>query len=215
MKIMIKPNKKVLLLVVVAILLVVATVFTTLAWLTSQTETVTNTFTYGKVEITMDETKVTEYGEADPGASERVTENTYKLIPGHTYLKDPTIHVDADSEECYIFVKIDNQLGNAASFQLTDLQAAYSTTDAAVPWQKYDTQSVGNVSVYYFPTAVLPGAEIEVFSEFTFSSAVSDMSPYVDKKIILTAYAIQAEGFTGDDGQIQVDSAWGALNPLT
>ena len=34
----------------------------TVAWLTSTTETVTNTFSYGNVKITLDEAKVTEYG---------------------------------------------------------------------------------------------------------------------------------------------------------
>ena len=94
--------KKSIALVMMAVLLVAASVMGTLAYLTSK-DTVKNTFTVGKVKITLDEAKVNEYGEADTPAS-RVKENTYKLIPGHAYTKDPTVHFAAGSEAGYLFV---------------------------------------------------------------------------------------------------------------
>ena len=99
--------KKVLALVLCAALLVAGSVAATLAYLTSKTEVVTNTFTVGSLSITLDEAKVTEYGVAVPGEN-RVMANAYKLIPGHNYLKDPTVHVAKGSEECYVFVKVEN-----------------------------------------------------------------------------------------------------------
>ncbi len=99
-----KTRNKVLLLTLCAVMLVVGSVMGTLAYLTS-TQTVNNTFTVGKVVIDLDEAKVNEYGVAVENA-ERVKENTYKLIPGHTYVKDPTVTVKGGSEESYIRMKV-------------------------------------------------------------------------------------------------------------
>ena len=89
-----KVGKKGLLLSLCAVLLVVATVFSTAAFLPSQDQ-VTNTFTVGNVKIALDEAKVKEYGEVTPDVP-RVQANAYKLIPGRTYTKDPTVQVDAN-----------------------------------------------------------------------------------------------------------------------
>ena len=55
--------RRILLLLACAVLLVSLSVGATLAYLTSTTETVTNTFTVGNVAITLDELDVDEYGE--------------------------------------------------------------------------------------------------------------------------------------------------------
>ena len=99
-----KTKSKALLLTLCAVLLVTASVLGTMAFLTS-TASVENTFTVGSVKITLDEAKVTTDGEPVEGAA-RVTENSYKLRHGHTYTKDPTIHVDAASEDCFIRAKV-------------------------------------------------------------------------------------------------------------
>ena len=98
-----KKAKKVVALLLCAVLLVVGSVTGTMAYLTSQ-DTVTNTFTVGNVKITLDEAKVDEYGVATSGRTS--DGNSYKLIPGHTYVKDPTIHVNTNSEPAYIRMKV-------------------------------------------------------------------------------------------------------------
>lgn len=99
-----KTKSKALLLTLCAVLLVTASVLGTMAFLTS-TASVENTFTVGSVKITLDEAKVTPDGKPVADAA-RVAENSYKLMPGHTYTKDPTIHVDAASEDCFIRAKV-------------------------------------------------------------------------------------------------------------
>lgn len=99
-----KTKSKALLLTLCAVLLVAASVLGTMAYLTS-TDTVTNTFTVGKVEIKLDEAKVTTDGIPVEGAG-RVTANSYKLMPGTTYTKDPTVTVKAGSEESYVRMKV-------------------------------------------------------------------------------------------------------------
>lgn len=95
-----KNKSKALLLVVCAILLVAASVFGTLAYLTDQAA-VKNTFTVGQVYLTLNETKVTEDGKPVPNA-DRVQENKYHLLPGHTYTKDPKVTVTKNSESAYV-----------------------------------------------------------------------------------------------------------------
>ena len=99
-----KTKSKALLLTLCAVLLIAASVLGTMAYLTSSAE-VKNTFTVGKVEIKLDEAKVTADGIPVEGAA-RVTANSYKLMPGTTYTKDPTVTVKAGSEESYVRMKV-------------------------------------------------------------------------------------------------------------
>ena len=91
-----KTSMKALTLVLCAVLLVCASVMGTLAYLKSTTDVVKNTFTVGKVAIKLDEADVDEYGKKIADA-DRVTANEYKLLPGHTYNKDPMVTVLANS----------------------------------------------------------------------------------------------------------------------
>ncbi len=99
-----KTRRNALLLSFCAVLLVVASVFGTVAYMTSKDE-VKNTFTVGKVAINLDEAKVTEDGKPVEGA-DRVKENSYKLVPGLTYTKDPMVTVLDGSEASYVRMKV-------------------------------------------------------------------------------------------------------------
>ena len=57
--------------------------------------------TVGNVQIKLDEAKANTDGSLVPNAA-RVKENSYKLIPGHTYNKDPMVTVLSGSESSYI-----------------------------------------------------------------------------------------------------------------
>lgn len=99
-------KKKILALCLVVVLAVTAVTGATLAYFTDTTEVVNNTFTMGKVKIDLDEAKVDDDGKAIK-PEERVKKNDYtptNMVPGHIFEKDPTIHVEAGSEESYIFL---------------------------------------------------------------------------------------------------------------
>ncbi len=96
-----KSKHKALLLSLCAVLLVAATVFGTLAYLTD-TEAVKNTFTVGSVGLSLDEADVKPDGSYETNHDSRVQANEYHLLPGHTYYKDPTVTVDAKSEDAYV-----------------------------------------------------------------------------------------------------------------
>lgn len=99
-----KTKSKALLLTLCAVLLIAASVLGTMAYLTSSAE-VKNTFTVGKVEIKLDEAKVNADGIPEEGA-DRVTANSYKLMPSRTYTKDPTVTVLNGSEASYVRMKV-------------------------------------------------------------------------------------------------------------
>lgn len=99
-----KTKTKALLMSLCAVLLVAASVLGTMAYLTDSKD-VKNTFTVGNVSIDLDEAKVNTDGTVVTGA-DRVKTNSYKLLPGHTYVKDPTVTVLAPSEESYVRMKV-------------------------------------------------------------------------------------------------------------
>jgi len=194
-----KTRTKVLLLTLCAALLVCATVLATMAFLTD-TAKVKNTFTVGNVDITLNEAKVTVYGKAD--GTDRVTENTYKLIPGKTYTKDPTVTVDTDSEDCYLFVKVENDIANALISTSTNDTKTIADQMEDNGW----TLLSGSSNIYYQQDAKKADDKVPVFSTFTVSSNVADLSTYDGKTIIVTAYAVQADGFSS------AADAWAAAN---
>lgn len=191
-----RTKTKALTLSLCAVLLVVTTVFATMAYLTSQ-DSVNNTFTVGKVEITLDEAQVNDYG-VPTAPAERVKANSYKLIPGRTYTKDPTVHVAADSENCWLFVKVENGLGNAEATGNTTIAAQM----AAKGWSLLD----GTGNIYAYRTTVTAGADIKVFESFKIADN-ADVAAYEGAKINVTAYAVQADGFE------TAAAAWAAAGP--
>lgn len=102
-----KTKRKALLLTLCALLLVVASVMGTMAYLVD-TKTVENTFTMGQVKIKLDEVDASK---TDGSRTEKG--NSYKLIPGTTYPKDPTVTVLKGSEESYVRMKV--TFNNAAA----------------------------------------------------------------------------------------------------
>lgn len=178
--------KKSIALVMMAVLLVAASVMGTLAFLTS-TASVTNTFTVGKVAITLDEAAVDVYGAPIENA-DRVSANKYKLIPGHEYTKDPTVHFAAGSEASYLFVKVEN--GIAA----IEADTTIANQITAKGW----TALTGADGVYYKQVAANTSAaaiDYPVFETFKLDGE-ANVSLYADAEVKVTAYAIQADGFT-------------------
>jgi predicted ribosomally synthesized peptide with SipW-like signal peptide len=93
-------NSKIWIILTALVLVLSISVAGTLAFLLD-TETVVNTFTVGNVHLKLDEAAVDGNGIADPNA-DRVTSNSYKLLPGGVYQKDPTVTVLSGSENAYV-----------------------------------------------------------------------------------------------------------------
>lgn len=178
-----KTKSKALLMTLCAVLLVAASVLGTMAYLTSQ-DSVTNTFSIGKINITLDEKDV---DNSTPGA-ERDKANAYHLLPGQTYIKDPTVHVKGDSENAYIFVKVENGI---AAIEADTTIASQMTTKG---WQALP----GVANVYYQEyTKKTADEDFVVFESFTVKDGATEteLEKYQTASITITAYAVQQDGF--------------------
>lgn len=186
-------KKKILAACLVVCLLATAVIGTTLAYFTD-TKEVTNTFSSGNVTITLDEAPVGSDGQATTG--NRVTTNDYKLYPGKEYDKDPTITVAAGSEDCYLFVRVVNGLA--------DLEAAGDTTIAKQMENNGWTLVDGETNVYMQSGIYSAEARAVVFETFTIDTAETATTLADAENVVITAYAIQAEGF------LTAQAAWDA-----
>ena len=220
-------NKSLSMLVAVALL--ACTIFGgTLAWLVSQTDTVVNTFTYGDIDLELDETltdekgnPVDENGNLIPDGEDPVkTEdgNTYEMMPGEEYLKDPEVTVLAGNEACWLFVKlteeglatITNADGSTDTYKFED----YLEYDVVDEWTLLN--DVNGEAVYYRFVGedtddqeavyqILADNKIAVKDSVTkdMLNALDNNGEDVDNaqypKLSVTAYAIQYSGFAPVD----------------
>lgn len=179
--------KKKLMTALALVLVIAMSVAGTYAYLTSKAE-VKNTFTVGKVAITLDEASVDQWGAAIAGA-DRVTKNTYKLMPGHDYTKDPTVHFQAKSEASYLFVKVENGISK--------IEAAGNTIAAQIAANEW-TALDGVTNVYYKQVEANTtenAIDYPVFGSFKIAdNAKTD--EYGNANITVTAYAVQKDGFS-------------------
>lgn len=164
----------------------------TFAYLTAETNTVTNTFTVGDIQISLDETDIT--NESGP----RVTENEYTdLLPTQTVKKDPQVHVAADSEESYVFMTVEG-----VRFEDGKLVTDKITSDNVDAKWKYLGEKEGVLVFAYKDTvstkatndAPAAARDLEkLFTTITVKSTVENNASIDD--IIIDAYAIQSYGF--------------------
>ncbi len=207
---------KALLVVACALLLVAASVFGTMAYLTS-TDKVTNTFTVGKVAIKLDEAKVTADGVTVTPAA-RVDKNSYKLLPGHTYTKDPTVTVLNGSESSYVKMTVTfskaNELDAIFAPDGANLIKIFNGYDAANWIAKGNTKdATANTRTYEFwykETVGAPNGDValdSLFDSITVPGAITaeQLKTIEGMTITVNAYAIQADGFA------DADAAWAAF----
>lgn len=186
-------STKVFLSLLALVLVVGCAVGGTIAWLTATTEPVVNTFTYGKIKIELTET----------------TGNAYKIIPGVNISKDPKVTVKADSEACWLFVKVAEE-GTFVADKVT-----YSIAEG---WKVLD--ATNHPGVYYREVdAVTADTNFNVLAgDTTYPNGVVTVSENLTKAevnsvaatqptLTFTAYAVQKDGInTAADAWAQVSN---------
>ena len=184
-----KKNVKKVILTVLAVALVFGCgVGATLAWLIAQTNTVTNTFAVGNITIDLQETVGTtgkHSAKLNP-----VTNNNFKIVPGASEAKDPTVIVEKGSEKCYVYVCVENNLVVNGTIVGT------LNIDTPSTWRVVGTS--GNKTVYCYKEAVDAAAakvELPVFDTVTYADTivVDDMDDLAGKTVVISAYAHQSE----------------------
>lgn len=177
--------KKKLLAAVVAVALVACCVIGgTLAWLTDKTDSKVNTFTVGDVNIDLTETTT-----------------TYKILPGTEISKDPKVTVEADSEACYLFVKVDEANWiDELSYAIAD---GWTELETGVYYQVVDTNKADQTF------AVLKDNKVVVSENLTKEEieAVSANAP----TLTFTAYAVQY--MKNNTEHFEPAEAWAKVQP--
>lgn len=184
----------------VAILMAAAMIFSgvagaTVAWLTASTNIVTNTFTYGDINIELTETK---------------PENqSAKMVPGTDIAKDPKVTVKADSEDSWVFVKIEekNQVGTYLEYSIASGWTALEDENG-VYYRDYSTVATDtSYNILSGGTGELANGMVSVKDTVTkdMFKEIGDNYPELN----FTAYAVQKENIAS------AADAWAKINPTT
>ena len=171
-----------------------AAVTGTLAWYTANDE-ITNTFTVGNIEMTLTETKI---GTENEMTSE---DQQYKIVPGVDIKKDPTVTIQANSEDCYVFVQVLDSLTDVDGISIE----AYGDK-----WELKDANS--HIYQYKFAEGdkayVVPKSDKDTTLQAVFKTIKVDgdlVTPDVlggigeSDRIEVKVYAHQAEGVTKEN----------------
>ena len=173
--------KKTILTIILTAVICFAVVGTTFAFLVDKTEPIKNTFTVGNVDITLTET--------DPTPDDTTDENKYKMVPGADIAKDPTVTVKANSEACWLFVKVEKS-NNIDTYLNVVMDSGWTLLD-------------GTTDVYYQSVAsattdqsfaVLKDNKVFVKADVT--KAMLDSIKTQGPTLTFTAYAVQQDGIT-------------------
>lgn len=184
-------KKKAAALAVALVLVVGASVGGVLAWLSDQTSPVVNTFTYGDINISLAETDTKLDGDGDANT------NSYVMIPGESISKDPVVTVEKNSEDCWLFVKLEKSenFDTFLTYNMADgwtqLKDANGTSVEGVFYRTVDKEDVENAGANF---AVIENNQVLVKDSVT-----KDMLNALDKSpgkatyptLSVTAYAVQ------------------------
>lgn len=172
--------KKKVISIVAVVLVLCCAIGGTLAWLADKTDPVVNTFTVGDINIDLDET----------------TGDSYKMVPGKTITKDPFVKVEANSEACWLFVKVEKSTNfdNFMTYAIADGWTALPGVDGV-----YYRQVAATTAAVTFP--VLAGNTVTVKTDVT-KTMLNGLTAATYPTLTFTAYAVQSDGIT------DVATAW-------
>ena len=202
----------------------------TLAYLQAESKEVTNTFTVGDIKIELKEHDAKADGSLYADAEHEVESRTgIKLTPGTTVAKDPFVRVKAKSEDCYVYVYVDNYLFTSATADAVIVTPIINTTY----WEQIgDPKTVaasGNNpkytrTLYRYKggnsSGIVSYSETDqklenVFSNVTISADLTnttEINTYLNgKTIVLKAFAYQADGRTEAEATAAA-KAWAGFN---
>ncbi len=160
--------KKGLTLVLAIALLVVGVVGATLAWLTSTSDTVVNTFTISGITVNLTETTGTEY----------------KMVPGYDIEKNPKATVVSGSEECWLFVKLEKSV-NFDEYLTYEMADGWTKVEGTTNVYARKVESA-NIGTAY---SVLKGDKVTV--KDTVTSGMMATAASAKPTLTVTAYASQ------------------------
>lgn len=198
-----KNVKKVILTILSVALIVTLSVTATLAWLQDTTETVNNTFAVGDINIDLVETVG---GTSQSAATADVTNNGFKIVPGAVESKDPKIIVKENSEDSFVFVKVEesNITVDGVTYVTYTIAEGWTPLNGVpgVYWREYN----GDARAEY---SILANNRVSYSKDLT-KDQLEDLNG-AKPSLKFTAYAIQKQG--EGTAVFTAETAWAALNP--
>ena len=194
----------------------------TVAWLIADTDPVVNTFTYGDIDLKLEETDTHLDDDDDPNT------NQYKMLPGEDITKDPKVTVLAGSENCWLFVKLvrSENFSEFLTYTIEDgWSQLYDAEGNEVEGVYYRFQSENTKDVIY---SVLKRDKVSVLGSVT-KELLNDLDDNGKNvtgatypSLSATAYAVQYSGFepeitegaiepTADQVKAAALNAWNAV----
>lgn len=181
-------KKKLMAVALATIIAVMAVAGASLAWLTDSSEKVENTFTVGNITIELKETT-----------------SDYKVVPGGTDAKNPSVTVKEKSEKCYVYVLIDNQL-------VIDGVTVATLDIISTNWIEVST--TGTQILYRYKEAVDASSAdvvLPVFTTVKYNGTLitsDNIGGLASKKIVLKAFAHQSENIDNIDVANNAAETW-------
>ncbi len=156
----------------------------TVAWLVADTDPVVNTFTYGDINITLEE-RDTNDGDNDPNT------NDYPMIPGNPIEKDPKVTFKADSENAWLFVKLE-KTSNFDDFITYQVEEGWTELDGVDGVYYRSVDKADTDTEFYVIKDNTVNVKAEVTKEMLNELDSDGASNY--PKLTITAYAVQRDG---------------------
>lgn len=186
--------KKTLTMVLALVLVFALGVGGTLAWLNDKTEAVTNVFTPSTIGVTLVE---------EAGG----TTKQFKMVPGHTITKDPKATVVADSEDCYLFVKIEKSANYDTYLEEYNIAEGWTEHTDGVYYRVFDSKDTANTNVMGTPYSVLEDDQVKVKESVTKEMMDAIKNGEADEPTLtFTAYATQL--YKNNTEKFEVSVAW-------
>ena len=208
---------KVMTLVLAFVLVVGASVAGTLAWLTAQTPTVTNTFTSAELFSDNGSFTLWEHKAEDTDGdgvytldnSTEVTSNSYNILPGVNIPKDPTVDVVGLEEHAYLYIKVTSTLPTGLTYTIDSANwTALSGYDGVYVYGGSNAENnivkATNAAPETFEATILTGNQIMVADNYSGTSDGITLS--------FDAYMVQATG-NGDSAADAWANTYGKTTP--
>jgi len=188
-----KNLNKILAVALAVTMLALIGVSATLAYLYDTDDEVVNTFTVGKVYVELTEAAV-----------------ELQIVPADTDAKQPQVNLEADSEAAYVFVKVDESLGDlqtkATALGKTFADYVTYSVDTAI-WTKLD----GTDNIWYKAIAEADDTKYDILTgdQVSYPAAITNEMLQAGQTaptgaagtlptLTFTVYAIQQLGFADE-----------------
>ena len=211
-------NKKIAMFTIAMVLLLGVTMGVTFALMTSTSQTVTNTFVAGKFgDLTLDESPVQKVNNTNnyvQATGNRITANSYDLVPGASLYKDPAVTFAYKNNATrgiayYVFVEIIGGNGwtitaNSAKYDVLDENdEAVNIITFNIDTTKWQKLNITGKNIYVYiggesdGLLTTPLAQTDIFTSKTHAvnsnATAEDMEKITsDFTLVFNGYAAQA-----------------------